>query len=1008
MTSAQPFGLWLRQLRADRDLTQEALGEAVGCAAETIRSFEHGRRRPSVALARRIAAILQLSEDDSDHFVSAARRSLPLTSPEPSAAQEPAASTSAPAGMLLATKLFAPPPPPNALHRAHLLNRLAQGAARLTLVVAPPGFGKSTLLAGWLAQAQRAAHTEPASGKEPLRAAWLSLDEQDDDPMHVLAYLVAALRQAAPGQAAHASALLGAGQSSPQAVVAALINDLHADPSPLVLVLDDYHVIGSPAIHDLITTLVERAPAELRLVIAARSDPPLPLARWRARGLLHELRGADLRFTPDEAAGLLVERLGLPLTPAQVAALEARTEGWPAGLQLAGLSLQGRDDVAAFIAAFSGSHRFVLDYLASETLARLPAHLRSFLLQTSVLRRLSAPLCDAVLGLAVAPDDAGGYSGLLLQELEQRNLFLIALDDQRRWWRYHHLFGDVLLAQLRAGVSSAEVAALHLRAARWYAGAGEADEAFHHARLAGDADLAAAALAQAAPGLLRQGALATLLQRLRALPLGALAARPALAAHGVWALVEAGATDEAERLAEAAGAAQAPDADAAARGYLLGARAEIALVREDYAGSAAYAREALTLLGAHDPFFRYGLLVLLAGACESANEVAAALEAARAAVALGRATGQPTFSADVLVSNVLSVQGRGAEAEATAVAALAEHVDASGEALPYTAALLVLLSRLRLDRGLVAEARALVARARQLAEEHGLVYSVLYACSMQVYIGRYTGDVDAAAEAVGQMRSIAEQLGARFWRRLAEGAAAELALMRGEAAQAAAWAERALAEIQATPALPNREREYTLSCISVLVGVGRGPELLPLVAALGRQQRAAGRHRAALLLTLNEALCLHQAGRRAEADLLLAEGLREAAAQGATSLVAALPPLVFELLPAVRAAAPGLVEALLSARTTGAGAGPGAEAEPKAAPPPAAPRPALPEPLSEREREVLLLLSTGRSNQAIADELFLAVGTVKRHLNNIFGKLGVATRTEAVARAHALGLIADG
>jgi LuxR family maltose regulon positive regulatory protein len=1006
MTPSQPFGPWLRRLRADRDLTQEALAEAVGCAAETIRSFEHGRRRPSLALAERIAAILQLSTDERERFVHAARANRPGLSAAPASAQQPTIDPMrAPARTLLATKLFAPPLPPHALPRAHLRDRLARSAARLTLVVAPPGFGKSTLLAGWLAQAQRAAPGGATGDSTSLRTAWLSLDEQDDDPIHVLAYLVAALRQAAPGRAGQADALLDAGQSAPQAVVTALINDLQTDPTPLVLVLDDYHVIGNPAVHDLIATLVERAPAALRLVIAARSDPPLPLARWRARGLLHEVRVADLRFTPAEAAGLLVERLGLPLSPAQVAALEARTEGWPAGLQLAGLSLQGRDDVAAFIDAFSGSHRFVLDYLASETLARLPAHLRAFLLQTSVLRRLAAPLCDAVLGLAVTPGDADGYSGLLLQELERRNLFLIALDDQRRWWRYHHLFGDVLQAQLQAGVGAAEVATLHLRAARWYAGAGEADEAFHHARLAGDVALAAAALEQAAPGLLRQGALTTLLQRVRALPVEALAARPALAAYAIWALVEAGATDEAEQIAAAAGTGQ--ERDAVARGYLLGGRAEIALVRQDYAGSAAAAREALALLGANDPFFRYELLVTLAGACESANELDEALAAARAAAALGRAMGQPTFAADVLVSNVLSVQGHGAEAEATIVAALAEHVDADGEALPYAAVLLVLLARLRLDRGLVAEARALVAQARRQAEEHGFIYSVLYACSMQVHIGRCTGDLAAIAEAVAAMRALAEQLGAPFWRRLTEGAAAELALLRGETAPATAWAERALAEAEATPELLGREREYTLSSIYVLVSVGRGPELLPLVTAFGRRQRAAGRHRTALLLVLYEALCLHQAGRRAESATLLADALREAAAQGATSLVAMLPPLIFELLPAVRAAAPQLVDALQTMRNEEVRRDAGEASDPRPAPAPPAPRPPLAEPLSEREREVLLLLSTGRSNQAIADELFLAVGTVKRHLNNIFGKLGTATRTETVARARTLGLLAD-
>jgi ATP/maltotriose-dependent transcriptional regulator MalT/predicted ATPase/DNA-binding XRE family transcriptional regulator len=374
---------------------------------------------------------------------------------------------------------------PGVIRRTRLLERLQQRAARFTLVVAPPGFGKSVLLAQWHSNVERKTQNveQPGSTDPALRFAWLALDEQHNDPSRFLADLVALVAKASPALGEQIALLLNAPPPPRYTHDAEPTNGLHASTGSLILVLDDYHVLASAAPHELLVTLVERAPAALRVVVASRSDPPLPLARWRASGLLRELRAADLRFDAAEVAVFLDESLGLPLSEEQLATLAERTEGWPVGLRLAGLALQGHPDPADFIAAFNGSHRYVLDYLVDEVLSTLPAHLRRFLLQTAVLRRLSAPLCDALLGLEAERAGEAGYSSLLLAELERRNLFLVPLDDRGVWYRYHQLFADVLLAQLTAGASAAEVAALHQKAARWYAAAGEHDEALHHARL---------------------------------------------------------------------------------------------------------------------------------------------------------------------------------------------------------------------------------------------------------------------------------------------------------------------------------------------------------------------------------------------------------------------------------------------------------------------------------------------------------------------------------------------
>jgi LuxR family maltose regulon positive regulatory protein len=421
---------------------------------------------------------------------------------------EPPAAPPSGRDVLLATKLYIPASRPDLVPRPRLADRLDEGLARgLVLVCAPAGYGKTVLLADW---ARRGGHP----------AGWLSLDEGDNDPARFWRHAVAALDRARPGLGERVAPLLGPpAPSSFQALVTALINELAAEPDAeeTLLVLDDYHVISAQAVHESLAFLLEHRPPGIWVVLASRSDPPLPLARLRVRGQLAEVRVADLRFTPEEAA-VLLQHVAAALPDASVAALAARTEGWAAGLQLAALSLRGQDDVAGFVAAFTGSHRYILDYLAEEVLERQGEQLRTFLLETSVLERLSGALCDAVTGRA--------GSRALLDQVERAGLFLLPLDEVRGWWRYHRLFADLLRARLQAE-QPGRVPHLHRNAAAWYEEHGLADDAIRHAMAAGEMAWAARLIEQhfdEAYSL--RGEAATIQRWLSALPADLLRRRP--------------------------------------------------------------------------------------------------------------------------------------------------------------------------------------------------------------------------------------------------------------------------------------------------------------------------------------------------------------------------------------------------------------------------------------------------------------------------------------------------
>ena len=561
------------------------------------------------------------------------------------------------ANPLIETKLHVPPPRRNLVPRQRLLARLDDAAdARLILVAAPAGFGKTTLVAEWLGTVAERGST----------VAWLSLDERDNDPVLFWSYVLAAMQQAAPDLGAGARTLLDSGGVATDIVLATLVNELHGVDHDVVLVLDDFHVIERSDIHDGLAYLVDHLPETTQLVITSRADPPLPLARLRAKGELGEVRAADLRFTAEEAADYLNGAMGLALAAADVATLEARTEGWIAALQLAALSMQGRDDVAQFIAGFAGDDRFIVDYLAGEVLHRQPDAVRQFLLQTSVLDRMTGPLCDAVTGTT------GGTA--MLGSLDRQNLFVIPLDDRREWYRYHHLFADVLRARLLDEDPDA-AGELHRRASAWYEDHGRPADAIRHAATAGDVTRAAALAELAMPAVRRDRHDATLREWTVLIPEDVVRVRPVLALGFVGVLMtagELGRVDATLREVEE-WLALAPEARAASGmvvvddeqlralpGAIEMYRAALALMHGDIDGTVAHARRVLAVAPADDELGRAAAHALLGLSAWSEGDLDRAFAEYTESIAGMRRIGH---SADILgcsisMADIRVAQGR--------------------------------------------------------------------------------------------------------------------------------------------------------------------------------------------------------------------------------------------------------------------------------------------------------------------------------------------------------------
>jgi LuxR family transcriptional regulator, maltose regulon positive regulatory protein len=906
---------------------------------------------------------------------------------------------------LLATKLHVPRPRPGFLVRPRLTERLSQGTAgALTLVCAPAGFGKTSLLGDW---ARRS--------RQPV--AWLSLDAGDSDPARFWRYVAAALDELRPGIGQRVDALLQGGQPPLEAVVTVLINQLVTEPEQVVLVLDDYQLVEAPPVHDSLAGLLERLPSQLRLVLASRADPPLPLARLRARGQLVELREADLRFTPEETAALLGTAVGPGLSEAAVAVLGERTEGWVAGLQLAALSLHGHTDVDAFVAGFSGSHRYVLDYLTEEVLDRQPQELRTFLLETSVLERLSGPLCDAVTGRS--------DSQQLLEQAERAHLFLVPLDEVRGWWRYHQLFADLLHVRLQQEQPDG-VAELHRAAAAWFEAHGLADEAIGHALAAGDATWAARMIERQLDARILRWEGATLQRWLAALPPELVGSRPRLSlAQAIIALIRG----DLEAIEDPLNAAERGAADAA---------------DEPFEPSVGRAASMLANLPASIALQRAGLAVLRG----DAERLTAAARQARAELEQGE--WMLEFFTDWYLAEAEWLAGRLAEAEAALASNIARWRGASHR-VPATAALgyhglgLVQRDRGRLEAALATYREALAVAAERDGDAPQMtgiaqvgMAAVLYArdelnaalervtegiplCRQLVYtpplvtglvtlawIRQGRGDRAGALDAIGQAERV--QLSPVIVGLINPVPAerARLALAQGDVDAAARWAQAS--GLTATDELSYpREREY-LVLARVLLAEQAPEQALGLLERLGAQAAAQGRTGGVIEIQALQALARSAGGDQPGALGALTEALALAAPEGYLRVfVDEGPPMA------------ALLRQLLAGRRQERPAAAAAPRDHLARLVDAFEQAGLPvrlpvrrggvvvaglvEPLTERELEVLGLLAAGTPNRAIAKQLVVSLDTVKRHISHLFGKLGVANRTQAVARARELGLL---
>jgi len=925
---------------------------------------------------------------------------------------------------LLRTKLYVPPVRPDLAHRPRLLHRLDEGLRLghgLTLLSAPAGFGKTTLLSEWVAACGR-----------PV--AWVSLDKGDNDPARFWAYFIAALQTIEANIGEGALGVLLSPQPPPiEPLLTGLINEIAEVPHPFALFLDDFHVISAPQLNDAFTFLLDNLPPQMQVILSGRADPPWPLARYRARGEMTELRADDLRFTPQEATTFLNQVMKLDLSPGDVAALEERTEGWIAGLQMAALSMRGRKDVSGFIKAFSGTHRFILDYLVEEVLDRQSSDIQEFLLRTSILERMTGPLCDAVTG--------GTDSQMLLTQLEQANLFLSPLDDERRWYRYHRLFADLLHSRLEH-TQPGHVSALHRLASEWYESASFVEEAVTHAFAGQDLERAASLVEQNAMRMIIDGKHPTVSRWLELLPADLVWARPWLCVYHAWTqywtglreLVEdclenaeqalAGTPNrfESEKRstkvpvpAETEGPALSPSASLGMNsvegrhmaGYIAALRACSALTDEDIPRVFEMAQRAVELLPEGD--YMQGLVgIALGNAHGSQGDVVAAQRAYAEASASAQKRGYRTLSvsATCYLGMAQAKQARLHEALATYRQALELAIGPGGRQLLVGGLPLVKLGDLSREWNDLATASRELTKGVQACAQWGqpdfLADGYVALARLQLAQGDLAGARETLQEATHLARRSKVDVFVLCW---LDECRLRLWLSEGNLAAAMRWAKTS--GLTVDDELIYHHDLHHINLARVLVAQGmRQPsgnylhEALDLLARLLAAAEKSGWIHEEIKILILQALALDAGGDTEEAIATLTRALMLAEQGGYVRVFVDEGAPMHKLLhqAAAEGIAPEYVSKLLAACDVSESGSVG-ERFPRTRIQP------LIEPLSERELEVLRLLATGLSTSGIAQELFVAVSTLRSHAKSIYSKLNVHSRHEAVARAKELNLL---
>ncbi len=896
---------------------------------------------------------------------------------------------------LIQTKLYIPPLRPNAILRPRLTEKLLAGVAcpgALLLISGPAGFGKTTLLS-------------ELAGKLKGSAAWVSLDEDDNDPVRFWSYLIAACQRVQAGLGESTQSLFQSPQPLPAETISALlINDFDKLDADLVLVLDDYHVIQNPEIHTALAALLAHLPEKLHLVVSTRIDPPWQMARLRARNQLVEVRAQDLRFTSEEAASFLNHMMGLNLSPEDVAALEVRTEGWVAGLQLAALSMKGRSDVVSFIKAFTGTHIFIVEYLVEEVLQRQPEDVQAFLLRTSILERLNAGLCEAVTGCQ------DGQAMLIA--LQRANLFVLPLDDEGQWFRYHHLFADLLQARLRQSLPADAITTLHSRASQWYERNGFVIEAVNHALAAQDFEAAADLIQQNASKVTIRGELTTLLQWIEALPADVSRRHPQIIISKTWTLTLTGAQPHVESLLREI-EAQIEISDETLevrelRGNVAAIRGYFAMLAGDYARALELTELAEALLPESSVQARSILPYTLGVAYRGQGKYQMAAEAFAHLAQIGEASNELLVWATGMteVVNTLRVQGRLREASDTARQALRWMADQGAQPFGSLAKVEVALVDVLREQNKLDEAHQRVTSVIKRMKAWDMPTDHLFAYLTLTRILESQGDITGAFEALRHAKDLRSSHPVLMTlARSTDIYEIRLLLATHDIAAAA----RLMEDLQpGTSKMVNIRDQELIMLAQVRLAQGRNDGVAAILAPLSNDAEAGGRRITLLESLALQARALDAQGDRETAVAILIKALASAEPEGfvrvfvdqgegmQSLLVATARQLELAIDPALislKVYVAKLLEAFPSNQKAGAVSHLQAKKD------------RLVEPLTSRELEVLHLIASGDSNQEIAEKLVITLSAVKKHTGNIFGKLGVSSRTQAVARARELGLL---